>query len=290
MTPDSPFQFSRYTPRDLEIIDTTLREGSQTSLLHDHYKYFFSQTDKVEIAQALIIYGVKFIELFAPIVSPQELDDLTAIQAVRDELITQKGYTFLLAHVRCHPDDVRSAIEAGFDGLNFYIGTSDPARIDGHGKNLDEIIHRARSLIEQVRRDYPHLILRFSGEDAFRTREADLFRVYDEIAPLVHRLGTPDTVGMAPSLSLGERFAIAEPVHGAAPDIAGQGIANPIGAILSSALLARYGWNASNVAGTIEAAVENVLASDIRTPDLASAGGPTVGTEEMGRAILAQLG
>jgi homocitrate synthase len=58
-------------------------------------------------------------------------------------------------------------------------------------------VRRARSLIEQVRRDYPHLILRFSGEDAFRTREADLFQVYDEIAPLVHRLGTPDTVGVA---------------------------------------------------------------------------------------------
>ena len=83
MTPDSPFQFSRYTPRDLEIIDTTLREGSQTSLLHDHYRYFFSQTDKTEIVQALIIYGVKFIELFAPIVSPQERDDMAAIQAIK---------------------------------------------------------------------------------------------------------------------------------------------------------------------------------------------------------------
>jgi homocitrate synthase len=197
MSPDSPFQFSRYTPRDLEIIDTTLREGSQTSLLHDHYKYFFSQTDKMEIVRALIIYGIKFIELFAPVVSPQERDDLAAIRSVRDELITQKGYTFLLAHVRCHPDDVKSALEAGFDGLNFYIGTSVQARNNGHGKNLDEIVRRARSLIAQVRQDYPHLILRFSGEDAFRTREADLFRVYDEIAPLVHRLGTPDTVGVA---------------------------------------------------------------------------------------------
>lgn len=197
MSADSPFHFSRYTPRDLEIIDTTLREGSQTSLLHDHYKYFFSQTDKMEIVRALIIYGVKFIELFSPIVSPQERDDLAAIQSVRDELITQKGYTFLLAHVRCHPADVESAIEAGFDGLNFYIGTSDHARSNGHGKNLDEIIRQARSLIDQVRKDYPHLILRFSGEDAFRTRETDLFRVYDEIAPMVHRLGTPDTVGVA---------------------------------------------------------------------------------------------
>lgn len=197
MTPDSPFQFSRYTPRELEIIDTTLREGAQTSLLHDHYKYFFNQTDKMEIVRALIIYGVKFIELFAPIVSPRERDDLAAIQSVRDELITQKGYTFLLAHVRCHPADIESAINAGFDGLNLYMGTSLQARTNGHGKDLDEIVRQARSCLEQVRRDYPHLILRFSGEDAFRTREEDLFRVYDEIAPLVSRLGTPDTVGVA---------------------------------------------------------------------------------------------
>ena len=197
MTPDSPFQFSRYTPRALEIMDTTLREGSQTSLLHDHYKYYFNQLDKVEIVRALIIYGVKFIEMFAPVVSPRERDDLVAIQAARDELITQKGYTFLLAHVRCHPADVESAIQAGFDGLNFYIGTSNVSRDNNHGKDLQEIIRGARSIIEQVRRDYPHLILRFSGEDAFRTREEDLFRVYDEIAPLVHRLGTPDTVGVA---------------------------------------------------------------------------------------------
>jgi homocitrate synthase len=197
MTPGSPFKFSRYTPRQLEIVDTTLREGSQTSLLHDHHKYFFSQADKMEIVRALIVYGVKFVELFAPIVSSQEQDDLVAIQSVRDELITQKGYTFLLAHVRCHPDDVQSAIEAGFDGLNFYIGTSVHARRNGHGKDLDQIIQQACSLIEQVRRDYPHLVVRFSGEDAFRTPEEDLFRVYDEVAPLVHRLGTPDTVGVA---------------------------------------------------------------------------------------------
>lgn len=208
MTPDSPFQFSRYVPRQLEIIDTTLREGAQSSLLHDHYKYFFNQQDKIEIVRALIIYGVKFIELFAPIVSPQERDDLAAIQAARDEMITQKGYTFLLAHVRCHPADVESAIEANFDGLNFYIGTSPHARRNSHGKELDEIIHHARPLLEQVRRDHPQLILRFSGEDAFRTREDDLFRVYDEIVPLVDRLGTPDTVGAATPASVARRMQV----------------------------------------------------------------------------------
>ncbi len=205
MTSIAPFNFSQYQPRKLEIIDTTLREGSQTSLLHDHFKYFFSQADKIEIARALIIYGVKFIELFSPVVSPQERDDCFALRAVRDSLITQKGYAFLLAHVRCHPDDIESAIDAGFDGLNFYIGTSPTSRKSSHGKPLEQMIPEVKRLIEDVRRNHPHLVLRFSGEDAFRTREEDLFRVYDEIAPLVHRLGTPDTVGIATPVAVSRR-------------------------------------------------------------------------------------
>ncbi len=190
-------RFAQYNPRSLEIIDTTLREGAQSSLLHDYGKYFFTQDDKVELLRALIIYGVKFVELFAPTVSPQELDDLAAIKETRDAMITQKGYTFLLAHVRCHPEDIASAAEAGFDGLNLFFGLSVHARQHSHGKALDAIVRDARSLIEQLRGDYPHLILRFSGEDAFRTNERDLYRVYDEIVPLVDRVGIPDTVGVA---------------------------------------------------------------------------------------------
>ncbi len=205
MTPDSPHQFSKYSPRALELVDTTLREGAQSSLLHDHHKYFFDRADKTEIVRALIVYGVRFIELFAPIVGPRERDDLAAIQAMRDELVTQRGYTFLLAHVRCHADDVRSAIEANFDGLDFYIGTSAQTRSSSHGKSLDQIVNEARSLIEQVRRDHPQLILRFSGEDAFRTADDQLFRVYDEIVPLVDRLGTPDTVGAATPAAVARR-------------------------------------------------------------------------------------
>jgi homocitrate synthase len=205
MNAESPFQFADYHPRALELIDTTLREGAQTSLLYDHHKYFFSREDKRELVRALIVYGVKFIELFAPIVSPRERDDLRAIQAVRDHLITQKGYTFLLAHVRCHPADVAAAIEADFDGLNLYFGTSPQARSGNHGQDLDQITRRARTLIEQVRRDHPHLILRFSGEDAFRTPLHELYRVYDEIAPLVDRLGTPDTVGIATPAQVARR-------------------------------------------------------------------------------------
>jgi homocitrate synthase len=193
--PGSPF--AQYAPRPLEVIDTTLREGQQTSLLHDHHKYFFTQVDKAEILRALIIYGVKFVELFAPLVSPKERDDFADLRSVRDALITQKGYTFLLAHVRCHPQDVESAIQAGADGLNFYIGTSAESQQFNHGMNLDAISRQAQNLIRDVRRNHPQLILRFSGEDAFRTPEQNLFRVYDAIAPEVDRLGLPDTVGVA---------------------------------------------------------------------------------------------
>ncbi len=203
-----PPRFSQYLPRALEIIDTTLRDGQQTSLLHDHHKYFFTRADKEELVRALIIYGVKFIELFAPLVSPQEREDWSALRDVRDSLITQKGYTFLLAHVRCHPRDVESAVEAGADGLNFYIGTSAESRTYNHGNDLDTIMKKAATLLDDVRRNYPHLVLRFSGEDAFRTREDDLFQVYDAVAPYVDRLGTPDTVGVATPQGVARRIGV----------------------------------------------------------------------------------
>ena len=66
-------------------------------------------------------------------------------------------------------------------------------------------------------------------------------------------------MGFAPSINLGEHTAVAEPVHGSAPDIAGQGIANPTAAILSGALLARHVWRMEAAAARIEAAVETSL-------------------------------
>jgi homocitrate synthase len=116
-----------------------------------------------------------------------------------------KGYTFLLAHVRCHPADVEAAIEAGADGLNMYIGTSDVSINHKHGYGLDEIIGRASALLSEIRRNYPHLALRFSGEDAFRTTESNLCRVYDAIAPYVDRFGTPDSVGVATPSAVAQR-------------------------------------------------------------------------------------
>ncbi len=75
-----------YIQRPLEIVDTTLREGQQSPLLHDYGKYYFSRQDKQDILRALILYGVKFVEMFAPVVSPGEAEDFQHLKALRDEL------------------------------------------------------------------------------------------------------------------------------------------------------------------------------------------------------------
>ena len=99
----------------------------------------------------------------------------------------------------------------------------------------------------------------------------------------------------------GDSPGLFEPVHGSAPDIAGQGIANPLATFLSAALMLRYGFELGEQAEAIEAAVDAVLERGLRTPDLAAVEPETppmtdlpaeveVGTEEMTEAVLAELG
>lgn len=98
------------------------------------------------------------------------------------------------------------------------------------------------------------------------------------------------SLGMLPSASLREdSFGLYEPIHGSAPDIAGKGVANPLAAILSAAMMLRHSFALAEEAGEIERAVETALARGIRTPDIASPGGKTVGTGEMTSAVLAAL-
>ena len=89
-------------------------------------------------------------------------------------------------------------------------------------------------------------------------------------------------MGVAPALNLGQGVAIAEPVHGSAPDIAGQGIANPVGAILSAALLLRYHWGLTGAAERVERAVYGAIEAGHRTKDL----GGAATTRQVADAIL----
>lgn len=99
------------------------------------------------------------------------------------------------------------------------------------------------------------------------------------------------SMGMLPSASLAEgSFGLYEPIHGSAPDIAGQGIANPLAMILSVAMMLRSSFNLLDEADAVEAAVEAVLNDGHRTADLAEPGQPTVGTVEMGDLVVQKLG
>jgi 3-isopropylmalate dehydrogenase len=103
------------------------------------------------------------------------------------------------------------------------------------------------------------------------------------------------SLGMLPSASLGaedvsgHRKALYEPVHGSAPDIAGQGLANPLATILSFAMMLRYSFDLGADADMVEQAAANVLAKNLRTADILQPGTTQVSTGEMGGALVREL-
>jgi 3-isopropylmalate dehydrogenase len=97
-------------------------------------------------------------------------------------------------------------------------------------------------------------------------------------------------MGMAPSADVGDRCGLFQPSHGTGPDIAGQGIANPVGSILSASLMLRYSLGLTEEAAAIERAVETVLNQGCATPDIATQGAQRVSTVEMGRRIAEAVG
>ncbi len=97
------------------------------------------------------------------------------------------------------------------------------------------------------------------------------------------------SIGMLPSASLGGRTAMYEPIHGSAPDIAGQNKANPLAMILSAAMMLNYSFDQEKAADEIEHAVLGVLDQDYRTADILSPGAKLVGTKEMGELVIKEL-
>ncbi|MHB1293735.1 MAG: 3-isopropylmalate dehydrogenase [Anaerolineae bacterium] len=129
-----------------------------------------------------------------------------------------------------------------------------------------------------------HLIRRPSTFDVIVTENLFGDILTDEASMLT------GSMGMLPSASLGEgRVGLYEPIHGSAPDIAGQGIANPLATILSTALLLRYSLALDEEAALVEAAVDATLAAGYRTGDIARPGEATLETRAMGDRVIAQI-
>jgi 3-isopropylmalate dehydrogenase len=129
-----------------------------------------------------------------------------------------------------------------------------------------------------------HLIRRPADFDVLVTENMFGDILTDEASMLAGSLG------LLPSASLGDGTrGLYEPIHGSAPDIAGRGIANPYGTLLSLALLLRHSLALSAEAAALEEAVSQAIAADAHTPDIAAHGARPLSTREVGDAVLARL-
>jgi 3-isopropylmalate dehydrogenase len=129
-----------------------------------------------------------------------------------------------------------------------------------------------------------HLLRRPASFDVLLTENMFGDILTDEASMLAGSLG------LLPSASLGEsRVGLYEPIHGSAPDIAGRGIANPFGTILSAAMLLRHSLELVAEAQAVEGAVYQALEDGVRTADIAAAGATGVGSAAAGQAVLARL-
>lgn len=160
-----------------------------------------------------------------------------------------------------------------------------------------------RRVADRVASDYPdvtlehllvdacamHLIRRPASFDVIVTENLFGDILTDEASMLA------GSMGMLPSASLGTRrtehglFGLYEPIHGSAPDIAGQGKANPIAAILSAAMLLRHSLGLTQEAEEVEKAVEETINEGYRTEDVREAGKEVVGTTAMGNRVLTHI-
>ena len=150
-----------------------------------------------------------------------------------------------------------------------------------------------RDVVTRVAQDYPDVKLSHMYVDSAamllvsRPAEFDVLLTENMFGDILSDQagGIVGSLGMLASASIGGKVGLYEPVHGSAPDIAGRGIANPLGAILSAAMLLRYSFKLEREAASIETAVSSVLAAGNRTHDLAKPGQTALTTTEMGAKI-----
>ncbi|MDP3857346.1 MAG: 3-isopropylmalate dehydrogenase [Stagnimonas sp.] len=155
-----------------------------------------------------------------------------------------------------------------------------------------------REVVLEVAKDYPdvelsHLYVDNAAMQLVRApKQFDVIVTSNLFGDILSDIAAQLTgsIGMLPSASMNAQGqGLYEPIHGSAPDIAGKGIANPLATILSLAMLLRYSLKRGDLADKVERAVQQVLASGLRTGDIAAPGEARVGTKDMGAAVVARL-
>lgn len=215
--------------------------------------------------------------------------------------------------VRQAPDGAFQGEKEGFDTMRY--AESEVRRIAHSGfqtarkrrgklcsvdkANVLETSQFWRDVVLDVAKDYPdvelsHMYVDNAAMQLVRApREFDVIvtgNLFGDILSDAAAMLT-GSIGMLPSAALNESGqGLYEPIHGSAPDIAGQGIANPLATILSVAMMLRYSLNEDQAANRVESAVRQVLAQGLRTADIYEPGTQKVGTAQMGDAVLKALG
>jgi 3-isopropylmalate dehydrogenase len=162
--------------------------------------------------------------------------------------------------------------------------------------NVLEVSQLWRAVVIEVAKEFPDVTLEHQYIDAMAMHIMNRPRDFDVVVTenlfgdiLTDESGViTGSLGMLPSATIGGKVNLYEPVHGSAPDIAGKGLANPLGAILTAALVLRHSGGLEAEAAAIEAAVRKVLEQGFRTPDLARGdkqGLTVLSTIEMGAKV-----
>jgi 3-isopropylmalate dehydrogenase len=159
--------------------------------------------------------------------------------------------------------------------------------------NVLECSRLWREVVTRVGKDYPDVHLAHQYVDSasmllvLKPTDFDVILTENMFGDILSDQagGVVGALGLLASASIGGKVGLYEPVHGSAPDIAGKGIANPLGAILSAALLLRHSFQLEAEAAAIEQAVQQVLSAGHRTRDLATAGEPGLSTSAMGALV-----
>ncbi len=161
-----------------------------------------------------------------------------------------------------------------------------------------------REVVHEVRTDFPdveyedvlvdamtmHLIRSPKSYDVVIASNMFGDIVTDEASMLIGSMGMLASASLSTPAEEGTALGMYEPIHGSAPDIAGQGVANPLAMILCTAMLLRHSCGLEEEAQAVEAAVQAVVEAGVRTADLAGEGEPTVDTTAMADAVLERLG
>ncbi|TXS95682.1 3-isopropylmalate dehydrogenase [Parahaliea maris] len=278
--------------------------------------------DKVEAARRPEkgLLGLRSeLELFGNLRPALLYPQLAAASSLKPELVA--GLDILIVRELTggiyfgEPRGIRTLENGERQGYNTYVYSESEIRRIGHlafslarqrdkrvcsvdKSNVLEVTVLWREIMEEVAKDYPdvtlsHMYVDNAAMQLVRApKQFDVLVTGNMFGDILSDAAAMLTgsIGMLPSASLDkDGRGMYEPCHGSAPDIAGQGIANPLATILSVAMMLRYTLDKPEAAAAIEAAVSDVLDQGLRTADICAEGDTRVSTSEMGDAVLRAL-